>query len=121
MLVAERLGLPDPTGAQDWGIEFSDPERLDDFVAFAVCEMSAGWHPELVREFVDLLLQSADDRLREDPTIDLAELRRWLSREMGLLETALAYWLTLSPHDDWPVVAWLKSWGVGVRVAPETE
>ncbi|MDA0183998.1 hypothetical protein OJ997_27065 [Solirubrobacter phytolaccae] len=101
---------------QDWGIESADAERLEEFVEFAQRELSAAWHPEVVRDVVDLLLESAGDTLSEDPTLELAPLRKWLVANVAQLQRALSYWIGLGP-EEWPIVAKLEAWGLRIVFA----
>jgi hypothetical protein len=115
--LAAALRLSYDPSDQDWGIEHSDAGRLEEFVEFARNEFSVGWHPGVVRELVDLLLDSAEEALRKDPSLELTSLREWLTANVSQIEVALAYWLGLDPA-DWPVVARLKTWGLRIVFAP---
>jgi hypothetical protein len=113
--LASALGLPYNPSDQDWGIQNSDATRLDEFVEFARLELSAGWHPEVIRELVDLLLESAGDALSDNPRRELAALREWLIANLSQLQRALAYWIGLGPA-DWPIVAKLEAWRLPSRL-----
>jgi hypothetical protein len=111
--LAAALRLPHDHGMQDWGIESANAERLEEFVEFAQREFHAGWHPEVVRELVNLLLESAGDALADNPSLELPSLREWLSANVAQLQRALAYWIELGP-EDWPIVAKLDAWGLRI-------
>lgn len=114
--LANGLGLPYDRSMQDWGIESADAERLEEFVEFAQREFSAAWHPEVVRDLVDLLLESAGDALSDNPSLELASLREWLIANVSQLQRRLAYWVALGP-EDWPIVAKLDAWGLRIVFA----
>lgn len=62
---AADLGLPDLGDHQDWGIEFADPGRLPEFVAYYQEHQAA--FDEWAQEYYlgELLLESANDALRD--------------------------------------------------------
>lgn len=114
--LAAALSIPHDPMSQDWGIESADPDRVGEFVAFAQHEFCVGWHPEIIRELVDLVFQSAEDALADNDSLQLADLRDWLVSTAPQLETQLTYWLGLDPT-EWAIVARMHAWGLNQRRA----
>src|SRR3954451_4372530 len=94
--VATELGLPTPTHSQDWGIEQSDAQRVNEFAAFFTSR-----HDQLddhVRgELVDLVLESANDAAEKGIAFDEAILTRFIALATATTPERIDYWRSLTP------------------------
>ncbi len=88
------LGLSDSSDMQDWGVEQSDANRLAEFIWFFKQEDSPGWHEWVIYEYVDLVLQSANDVLDDHPDAPLNGVRDFLAGLNGRGDQRIRYWLS---------------------------
>ena len=108
--LAERFGLPNAPGMQDWEWEVADSERVDEFVQ--VYEHEALTDDERF-VLMETILQSF-----EDLKADLSTDKRWL-RALGLLEgnidihvSSVWYWSCLDNEDldmCWTITPWMRA------------
>lgn len=108
--VAAVLRLPATPLDQDWGIEHSDPRRVNDYVAFFVTRQHR--LDAFVRgELVDLVLESANEALEDDIAFDEAAFRHFIEVAASDASERIDYWRSLdsTDADPWPVKAWLPT------------
>lgn len=99
--LSQRLGLVDEH--QDWGISNASSGRLEEFVTlYAVTPGDVER-----RALAELVLASADQRLRIDSSADLHALVLHLPAIARDVPWDLAYWGRLD-GDDFPLAAWLR-------------
>ncbi len=96
-----EFNLNSSSGMQDWPLEVSDPDRLEEFCAFYDQDI----HPFVKFDTMQLALYSYDDRVRSTVTIS-ADVSEWfdrtLQRDFALHGNTLAYWAALERESDDP-------------------
>ncbi|MGO4647695.1 hypothetical protein AB4305_22435 [Nocardia sp. 2YAB30] len=95
--VAQIAKIAHEDWMQDWPIEVSDPERLDEFVDLLITN-KADW--ELSFWLLDLVLESANDDLpeRTEPLVD-ALVVVWEATGAPGIAQRLEYWACLDASD----------------------
>ena len=101
--VALRLDWDD----QDWGLVNADPSRVLEFTAFFEQNYDEQWSAGTVAEFVDLVLESASEAMREDPRFPIRSIDQFLTLAAPLVPTQMNYWTSR----DWPITAHLRELG----------
>jgi hypothetical protein len=93
---------------QDWGVELADASRCEEF-AKALAPMLVALQPETAAAAVDLVLQSAEERLDQEPSADLQAVRRFIAVADAAAIPSMAYWRSLRPSgaDQWRVAGLL--------------
>ncbi|WP_102127067.1 hypothetical protein [Deinococcus planocerae] len=100
---AADLGLPDHEGHQDWGIEFADPERLPEFVAYYRDHQAT--FDEYAQEYHlgELLLGSAREAIyagcQPRSLIEEAVALVAARHECEPTQDLFTDWTGLTPHD----------------------
>lgn len=93
---AIELGLPD--SGQDWGVEHSDPARLEEFVKFSARYKPRGaWDME---DLADLVFQSAEEVLEQGVIQKNArrELIHFVQSRRHEFPYAIKHWTTGPDH-----------------------
>jgi len=105
--ISASLGL-DST-CQDWGVENSDSERLQEFMLFF--ESHIPLHSWAFEELGELILQSANDKMEsgEFSEIELGEFRQFLLKNHQKFPEVTQLWVGLSEDPDFPVAGILYS------------
>jgi hypothetical protein len=96
-----EFNLNSSSGMQDWPLEVSDPDRLEEFCAFYDQDI----HPLVKFDTMQLALYSYDGRVRSAITIS-ADVSEWfdrtLQRDFALHGNTIAYWARLDRESDDP-------------------
>lgn len=102
--LANTLSLPDVENHQDWGVEFSDPARIDEFIA---CLRVPQISQKAKAAATELIMASIDDALEQNDQFVLRDEDKDLILN-GLSETPWLndYWANLDPK-EFPVVKFL--------------
>ena len=110
--VAHDLHLDATDGAQDWGIERSDPRRLDEFLRYYE-RSSEAWPPWAHHEYAFLVFQSANEAMEDGLPVPRRDIERFAHAIGGVAPSALSYWTSLMPTDadPWPLPRLLRELG----------
>lgn len=86
----------------------SDASRCEEF-ADRLAAMLPALQPHAAGAVVDLVLQSAEERLDQDPSADLPAVRRFVADADAAAIRRLAYWRSLPPSsaDPWRIAGLL--------------
>jgi hypothetical protein len=96
-----EFDLMSNSGMQDWPLEVSDPDRLEEFCAF----YDQDNHPLVKFDTMQLALYSYDARVRSTVAISEAVSEwfdRTLARDFALHGNTIAYWARLERESDDP-------------------
>lgn len=87
---------------QDWGIVNADSARVTEFVEFFDQKYDETWAISTVAEYVDLVLESASQALRADPTFSASAIDRFVAKAAPIAPAQMAYWTSrewaITPH-----------------------
>ena len=88
---------------QDWGIQNSDPQRLDEFLSFF--ESHETKHPWDFEELADLIFESANDKLLTSGMSSAEKflLCRFVEKNFKLFPLRASYWSGLFGNAEFPV------------------
>lgn len=102
--LANTLSLPDVENHQDWGIEFSDPASIDEFIA---CLRVPQISQKAKAAATEIIMASIDDALEQNAQFVLRDGDKELILN-GLSEPPWLnnYWANLDPK-EFPVVTFL--------------
>lgn len=92
---------------QDWGIVSADGTRVAEFASFFEQNYDEHWSVYTVEEYVDLVLESASDAVREDPRFSVACVNGFVALAAPFAPDRFAYWTS----EDWPIAPHLRSLG----------
>lgn len=93
---------------QDWGIVNADATRVAEFVDFFERNCDEHWSPWTVAEFVDLVMESACDALRNDPQFSVSTVDRLVALAAPIAPEQFAYWTS----HDWAITPHLRELGL---------
>lgn len=77
---------------QDWGIVNADGGRVKEFLEFFDQKYDETWAISTVAEYVDLVLESANQALHADPTFPGSTIDRFVATTAPIAPAQMAYW-----------------------------
>ncbi len=105
--LAERFGLENQPGMQDWEYEVADPERAREF---AVAYKTAALTDDERFTLMEMILQSFEERpkaLADDPA--WLEVVRLIEKNIDLHISTVWYWASIGDIDDaWRVTPFMR-------------
>ncbi len=93
---------------QDWGIVNAEGARVAEFIDFFEQNYNEHWSIYTVAEYVDLVLESASQALREDPHFTAVSVDGFLGKVAPLVPEQIAYWTS----HEWAITAHLRQLGL---------
>ena len=112
--IAAELGLPATGAEQDWGVELADARRLLDWLAY-FDQAHGHWSDWTLREYVDLVMQSAYEALDDGAHPSAIDaVRPFVVAANRRVPDRIHYWASFRDGDDLtPIAAILRAWGFG--------
>lgn len=93
---------------QDWGIVNADATRVAEFADFFERNYDKDWSPWTVAEYVDLVMESASDAIRNDPHFSIAIVDRFVALAAPIAPEQFAYWTS----HEWAITPHLRELGL---------
>lgn len=84
---------------QDWGICNADGDRLREFLSYFEQHHDDTWPSYIVEDYVDLVLESASQVLRQGPDASMDLIDSFVRIVAPIVPDRLDYWTS----NDWPV------------------
>lgn len=107
MEMCNDLGLPEV--GQDWGITYSDPNRMTEFISYY---QSKEFIPLQKEYLMELILQSANELILENcPAEEIEKFERFYAKHYHKAPMQHRYWSRLSNDDgEFPIAEICKNY-----------